>query len=133
MKSNITFLVIIAAFHLLIGGGHQYSHIVAGVENSPLQALFILVVVTIAPWVAIYLVWKRKFKIGSILFSLSMAASLAFGLILHFVLESPDLYLNVVSEHRDFFLLSALGLALVEIVGLAYGSRLVVRAWREAV
>lgn len=127
VRSEITLLVIIATLHLFIGGGHQYTHILAGVQNSPLQILFILIVVTIAPWVAIYLVWKRKFKLGAILFSLSMGASLVFGLMLHFLVESPDLYLNVVPKHKASFLYSALGLAFIEFVGFAYGARLALR------
>ena len=127
MRSDIPLLVIIAALHLVIGGGHQYTHILAGVENSPLQGLFILIVVTIAPWVAIYLVWKQKFKIGAVLFAVAMGASLVFGLMLHFLVESPDLYMNVVPEHRTSFLYSALGLAFIEFVGFAYGARLALR------
>ena len=130
MKSEVTFLTIIAALHLIIGGTHYYAHVVADVENSLPQLLFILLVVTIAPWAAIYLAWKKKLKIGAALLSVSMAASLVFGLTLHFAIESPDLYLNVVPEHRTVFLHSALGLALVEFVGLIFGAHLCFRGRR---
>ena len=36
---------------------------------------------------------------------------------LHFAIESPDLYLSAVPEHRTVFLYSALPLALVEFAG----------------
>lgn len=130
VKSEITFLAIIAALHLIIGGAHHYAHLVADVENSVPQLLFVLLVVTVAPWAAIYLAWKKDLKIGAVLFSVSMAASLVFGLMLHFAIESPDLYSNVVPEHRPVFLHSALGLALVEFAGLAFGSYLCFRSRR---
>lgn len=126
-RSDTAFLAIIAALHLLIGGGHQYAHVVAEVQNTPLQVLFILTVITIAPWVGTYLAWKGSLKIGAALFSASMAASFVFGFVLHFVLESPDLYSNVVPEHRGLFLNSALGLALVEFAGFVLGAYL---AWK---
>ncbi len=127
VRSDIATLVIVAALHLVIGGAHQYAHAVAGVENSPLQVLFIMLVVTITPWAAIWLAWKRNLTIGAALFSVSMAASLVFGIVLHFAVESPDLYSNVVLEHRMLFGLSALGLALVEFIGLVIGTRVVAR------
>ncbi|MDE0714412.1 MAG: hypothetical protein OXI10_06030 [Gammaproteobacteria bacterium] len=129
-RSDAVFLAIIAALHLLIGGGHQYAHGVAEVGNTPLQILFILIVITIAPWAAVYLAWIRSLRIGAILFSAAMAASFFFGLVFHFAFESPDLYSNVVPEHKNLFLHSALGLALVEFAGFVYGAHLVLK-WRQ--
>lgn len=132
VKSDIAALVIVAALHLVIGGAHQYAHAVAGVENSPLQVLFIVLVVTITPWVAIGLTWKWNQTIGGALFSVSMAASLVFGIVLHFAVESPDLYSNVVPEHSMLFGLSALSLALVEFIGLVVGAHAATRRWHTA-
>ena len=77
MTSEITSLVVVAALHLITGTVHQYAHVVADVQSSPLQLLFLLLVVTITPWVAIYLAWRRTVTLGAALFSFSMAASLA--------------------------------------------------------
>lgn len=126
-RSDTASLVIVAALHLAVGGVHQYAHAVAGVENSPLQVLFIVLVITIAPWAAIWLAWRRNRTIGAAVFSVSMAASFVFGLALHFAVESPDLYSNVVSEHRTLFLHSALGLALVEFIGFVIGAHFAIR------
>ena len=120
--------MIVAALHLVIGGVHQYAHSVAGVENSPLQVLFIVLVVTIAPWAAIWLAWSRNLTIGAVLLSVSMLASLVFGLTLHFTLDGPDLLSNVVPEHRALFLHSALGLALVEFLGFVLGVHAAIRS-----
>lgn len=127
VRSEIASLVIVAALHLVIGGAHQYAHTVAEVVNSPLQVLFIVLVVTIAPWAAIWLAWRRNLMIGAALFSVSMLASLVFGLTLHFVVESSDLYSNVVPAHSTLFFYSALGLALVEFIGFVIGTRIAIR------
>ena len=127
-RSEIAILVIVAALHLVIGGVHQYAHAVAGVANGPLQVLFIVLVVTIAPWGGILLAWRRDLTIGAILFSVSMLASLVFGLALHFALEGPDLFSNVAPEYGSLFLHSALGLALVEFVGFVFGAHAAIRS-----
>ncbi len=128
MKCEIAFLVVIAGLHLIVGAVHHYAHVVAGVENTPLELVFIVLVVTITPWATIHLAWKKTLKIGAALLSLSMAASLAFGLILHFGIDGPDLHSNVAPEHGALFLHSALALALVESVGFAFGARLSMRS-----
>ena len=84
VKSEITSLVVVAALHLIKGAIHHHARVVAGVQNSPLQLLLVLLVVIIAPWAAIYLAWTRTLKLGAALFSFSMAASLAFGLTIAF-------------------------------------------------
>ena len=124
MTSEITSLVVVAALHLITGTVHHYAHLVADVQNSPLQLLFIGLVVTIAPWAAIYLAWTRTVKLGAAVFSFAMAASLAFGLTLHFAIDGPDLHSNVAPEHGIVFLYSALGLAVVEFAGFVLGIRL---------
>ncbi len=132
VRSDVASLAIVAALHLVIGGAHQHAHGVAGVENSPLQVFFIVLVVTIAPWATIWLAWKRNLMIGAVLFSVSMAASLVFGLVLHFALQGPDLYSNVIPEHRRLFVYSALGLALMEFVGFVLGARVAIRSRHTA-
>ncbi len=132
VRLDITSLAIVAALHLVIGGVHQYAHVVAGVENSPLEVLFIVLVVTIAPWATIWVAWKRNLTIGALVFSVSMLASLVFGLVLHFAVESPDLHATVVPEHRTPFLHSAMGLALLEFVGFVLGAHVAIRSRHAA-
>lgn len=127
-RSDVAALVIVAAVHLVIGGVHQYAHAVGEVTNSSLQVLFIVLVVTIAPWAAIGIAWTKHLTIGAVVFSVAMLASLVFGLVLHFAVESPDLYLNVVPEHRTLFLHSAMGLTLMEFVGFVLGAHVAIRS-----
>ena len=127
-RSDVASFVIVAEMHLVIGGVHQYAHAVAEVKNSSLQVLFIVLVVTIAPWAAIGAASTRNLTIGAVVFSVAMLASLVFGLVLHFAVENPDLYLNVVTKHRTLFLHSAVGLALPEFVGFVLGAHVAIRS-----
>ena len=103
-------LLAIAALHLVVGAVHQYAHTVADITYTTFQLLFIILIVTIAPWVAVYLAWTRKMWIGASLFSISMGAAFLFGFLLHFVIESPDLHVNVPVEYRSVFLFTRHGL-----------------------
>ena len=131
-RSDVASFVIVAGVHFVIGGVHQYAHAVAEVRNSSLQVLlqvlFIVLVVTIAPWAAIWVAWTTNLTIGAIVFSVAMLASLVFGLVLHFAVESADLYLNVVPEHRTLFLHSAMGLAQLGFVGFVLGAHVAIRS-----
>lgn len=121
-------LLAIAALHLVVGAVHQYAHTVADITYTTFQLLFIILIVTVAPWVAVYLAWTRKMWIGASLFSISMGAAFLFGFLLHFVIESPDLHVNVPEEYRSVFLHSAWALAIVEFVGFVVGAFVGVRA-----
>ena len=121
-------LLAIAALHLVVGAIHEYSHTVADITYTPFQRLFIILVVSVAPWVAVYLAWNWKMRIGASLFSISMGAAFLFGFLLHFVIESPDLHVNVPAPYRSVFLHSAWALAIVEFVGFVVGALVGVRA-----
>ena len=121
MKSEKFALLIIAALHLAVQVTHSYGHAIAGVQNTLLQILFILLVVTVMPWTAVYVAWKMSMRIGSAIFTLSMAASFLFGYFLHFVIDSPDLLTNIIDAHRNIFFYSAMNLALLEFVGAFFG------------
>ena len=121
-RSEAIALLVVAALHLIVGMVHHYAHVIAGVQNTTLELLFILLVVAIALWAAVYVAWKRNLRTGAALFSLSMAASFLFGYLLHFVVDSPDHHAKVMEIHSGVFFHSAVGLALVEFAGLVFGS-----------
>ena len=98
-RSEAIALLVVAALHLIVGMVHHYAHVIAGVQNTMLELLFILLVVAIAPWAAVYVAWKRNLRTGAALFSLSMAASFLFGYLLHFVIDSPDHHAKVMKIH----------------------------------
>ena len=113
-------LAAIAVVHLVVQATHAYSHLVADVPNTALQQAFIVVVVTLGPLAAVLVAWRRNLRLGAGLFATSMVASFAFGYLLHFVIDTPDLHSNV-GEHAGVFFHSALSLAVIEFGGFAYG------------
>ena len=122
-----TALVAIAAVHLAVQAAHTYSHIAADVPNTALQQVFIVLVVTIGPLAAALIALRRSLRLGAALFAASMVASFAFGYLLHFVFDTPDLHSNVVGDRAGIFFHSALNLALVELGGFVYGLTVVFR------
>jgi hypothetical protein len=76
--------------HLLInlrhGAAHAELHIGLGVAGQ----LFVAVVIPISPLVAMVLLWTRHQRVGLMLLAVSMAGSLVFGVVNHFVMPGPD-------------------------------------------
>ena len=126
-RFDVSVLLTVAVVHLAVQAAHGYSHTVADVPNTVLQQVFIVVVVTIGPLAATLIALRRNLRLGAALFAASMVASLAFGYLLHFVIDTPDLHTNVVGEHAGIFFHSALSLALIEFLGFAYGVTVAVR------
>lgn len=62
VRSEAVALLVIAALHLIVGVVHHYAHVIADVQNTALELLFILLAITIAPWAAVYVVWRRTFE-----------------------------------------------------------------------
>ena len=127
-RSDAPSLAIVTGVHAVIGRVHQDAHAVAEGKNSSLQALFIVLVVTIAPRAAIRVAWTRSLAIGAVGFSVAMLASLVFGLVLNFPVEGADLCLNVVPQHRTLFLHPAMGLTLEDVVGSLLGTHVAIRS-----
>ena len=121
VKSEPVALAVVATLHLIAQGIHSYSHTVASVENSLPERLFILFIVTVLPWIAIFVSWRFDVGKGAALFALAMVASFLFGYSLHFVIDGPDLHSRVVEQYRSVFFHSAAGLALLEFSGFALG------------
>ena len=57
-RSDTAVLVIVAALHTATQAVHAYAHAAAGVENAVWEQLFIVIVITIMPWVAVVVAWK---------------------------------------------------------------------------
>lgn len=126
-RSEATALLTIAVLHLAAQFAHAYSHVAGAVPLSAFQQLFVLAVVTVAPFAAVYVHWKLDRRRGAGLFAVSMGAAFLFGYLLHFVIDSPDLHSNVAVQHRSLFFHSAQGLALTEFLGFSFGAYLAAR------
>ena len=68
-------LLAIALLHLAVQVTHGYNHIVADVPITAVQQAFILIVVTLLPLMASLLAFRKRLRLGAVLFSASMAAS----------------------------------------------------------
>ena len=112
--------------HLVVSIVHGTAHDGAHVPMSPAANLFIYLVILAGPLVGLGLTWRSE-RIGSWVIATTMAGSLVFGVVNHFVLDSPDHVAQVAAEWRTLFTASAILLAVTE--GL--GSGLAIRVARE--
>lgn len=119
-----TLAAAIVAAHLAVSLIHGAAHTGAAVPLSALQNAFVWIVILAGPLVALWMVWTGR-PFGPELFLLTMAGSLVFGLVNHFVIESPDHVSHITSPTwRQPFQLTAAALAVLEAAGTALGIRL---------
>ena len=113
---------IVVAIHLLINIVHGVAHRELHVGLSTTGSVFVIAVVLILPLVAMALVWTAKNRVGFMLLSLSMLASLLFGLHHHFLVISPDHVHSQPTSHWGIaFILTAYGLLITEAIGTYEG------------
>jgi hypothetical protein len=85
---------------------------------------FVLIVIIAGPLVGLAWMWKNAVA-GARIIGVTMAASLLFGLVNHFIIASPDRVDYVVPHARLLFEVTALMLVLSEaagsVLGFSYG------------
>jgi hypothetical protein len=121
-RTPITALV---ALHFAIVAVHGSAHTTLAVGLPPAKNAFVLVVIIVAPLVAAALVWTRYAIAGVWLFFVSILGAFLFGAYHHFVMVSPDHIGHLPSGDagvQSRFILTAIGLALVELVSTVYGA-----------
>jgi hypothetical protein len=119
-------LAAVVLTHLAVSMVHGIAHAQAQVPLSPAANMFVFIVILAGPLVGLALTWPAR-RLGSWVVATTLAASLVFGLVNHFVLASPDHVAHVAAEWRPLFTATAMGLAVTE----ALGSGLAIRAARE--
>jgi hypothetical protein len=119
---TVLFLIVIA--HLALSFAHGAAHQGAGVGLSPAGNLYVLAVIVIGPVAGA--VWRRISRSpGSAwLIAATMTGSLMFGVVNHFVIESPDHVAHVTGPWHTWFAVTAALLALTEGIGLTVSGRL---------
>jgi hypothetical protein len=113
--------------HLVISLVHGAAHGGAQVPLSLAANAFVFVVILAGPVLGLALSWRVE-RTGSLIVALTMAGSLVFGVVNHFVLESPDHVSHVAAKWRMLFGSTAVLLALTEMLGLGFAIRLVRRS-----
>jgi hypothetical protein len=101
---------------------HGYAHNQLGVGLSTWQNFYVLFVITLAPIVALALVWTRHARIGFILLALSMIGSFIFGGYYHYIGISPDHVSHLpAGDAQGMFRLTAVLLIGTELFGAIVG------------
>lgn len=117
-------LAAVVIAHLAISFVHGAAHAQAHVSMSPPANLFVFVVILAGPLIG--LAWTlRSRRFGAWLIGLTMAASLVFGLVNHFILATPDHVSHVEPHWQPLFAATAVLLALTEALGSGLAFRLV--------
>ena len=112
------FVLIHFAFVLL----HNQAHMGLQIWGNAFQLLFAVGVITIAPLLAMVLLWTTRQRLGLALLTASMAGACVFGLYYHFVIPSPDHVAHVPAGFwGDVFRLTAAVLASMEGLSAAVG------------
>jgi hypothetical protein len=107
--------------HALVSGVHGWSHFYTGVPITLAQSIFIATVIVAMPLLAVVLLTRRRMSAGCAVLSLSMLGSFIFGVVFHFILDTPDMYSNVYGHGAQMFRISAILLAALELIGFVWG------------
>jgi hypothetical protein len=108
--------------HLVISIVHGWAHTGANVPLSRSANLFVFSVIVAGPLVGLVMTWPAQ-RIGAWLIAATMAGSLVFGLVNHFVFASPDHVAHVAGQWRPLFASTAVLLAITEAIGFGLAIR----------
>ena len=101
--------------HLVVASVHGFSHHRLGVHLETWQQVFIGTIILVGPLAALAVLWTFRLRLGTILLSISMAGSSAFGICYHFLLPTPDnIFFLQQSGCGHWFTITAALLAIIE-------------------
>lgn len=124
-RRTVRYAIGVILIHLAVSLVHGLTHSRLGIGLSTAQRIFVVTVITVAPLVAGYLLWKNKLRSGGALLAASMAGAFIFGVFYHFIAPGADnvnhqLPLGLANWTR-LFDQTAVGIAVLEVVGLIFG------------
>jgi hypothetical protein len=120
IHNRIAWVVTLAVVaHLVVSLLHGQAHTRLGVGLSNWQQTYVIVVILLAPLIALVLSWTRYVKAGIWLLLGSMLGSLIFGAVYHYIIISNDhvAYLPP-GDARGLFRVTALLLLVTETSGV---------------
>lgn len=121
-RSIVLMSTVAVLAHLVVSVVHGRSHEALAVGLSTWQNLYVMTVIVIAPLIAMLLSWTRLVRLGLMLLVISMAGSLIFGVVYHYIVISPDHVSHLPpGDAQGVFRMTALLLVLTELFGLAVG------------
>jgi hypothetical protein len=110
-------LTAIVLLHFGVSVLHGWAHAGAVVPVSTVANIFIITDIVLAPLVGIGILWFLSISGGAWLVGLSLTGALLFGVVNHFVLDSPDHVAHIVAQWKVLFGTTAVLLALTEALG----------------
>jgi hypothetical protein len=131
-RGSVSYAFGVILIHLAIILVHGLAHSRLGIGLNAAQEIFVGAVITVAPLVAGYLLWKDKLRSGGTLLAASMAGAFVFGVFFHFIEPGAD---NVnhqfplgLTNWTRLFEQTAVGIAVLEILGLILGLILILKS-----
>ncbi len=123
--STAPVLGVVVLAHLILSMLHGVAHTQARVPLSPAANLFVYIVIVAGPLVGLALLWPAR-RTGAWVIAATLAASFVFGVVNHFVLNSPDHVAHVAAAWRPLFASTAVLIALLEALGVFLAARVLV-------
>jgi hypothetical protein len=112
-------VIVSAAVNVAHTASHAGQHVVA---LPAWQLAYIAIVIYAAPVAAAILLWTRHGLVGAWLLVASMAGSLAFGLLYHFLIPGPDnVFTQPSGTWQETFWVTAVLLSLLQVIGISVG------------
>jgi hypothetical protein len=124
-------LAAVVLIHLAVSLVHGAAHSGAQVTLGAVGTAFVYIVILAGPLVGLA-VAARQPQVGASIVALTMAGSLVFGLINHFIIQGTDHVAHVAPAWRTLFASTAALLVVVEAAGTAIGVRGAIRVRRAS-
>jgi hypothetical protein len=130
-RGPVRYAIGVILSHLAVSLVHGLTHRRLGIGLNAAQKIFVVTVITVAPVVAGYFLWKDKLRSGGALLAASMAGAFIFGVFYHFIAPGADnvnhqLPLGLANWTR-LFDQTAVGIAVLEFLGLILGLTFVLK------
>ena len=77
---------LVIALHLAVAAWHNAAHARVPVPMAAWEEWYVAIVVILAPFAALALFWRRRWRTGSLVLGASMVGALAFDLAQHYLL-----------------------------------------------
>jgi len=120
VNHRIAWVVTLAVLaHLVVVVPHGQAHRRLAIELASWQQMYVMVVILLAPLVALVLSWTRYVRAGVWLLLGSMLGALIFGAVHHYIIISEDHVAHLPpGDARGLFRITALLLLVTETVGV---------------
>jgi hypothetical protein len=108
--------------HAAVNLPHGAAHVAEAIWLPPAANVFVILVILLAPFVALGLLYARRQRAGALLLFVSMLGALLFGVAYHFVLPGADNVAQVPpGVWQTPFQVTAVLLAAIEAAGALVG------------